>query len=294
MKDRFVGCMLGLALGDAMAAPYEGGVLERAVWALLSVGKGLVWSDDTQMSMALAGSLIRNGRVEQHDLAASWAQAMEWRRGYGPGVAKLLKKVRAGEDWRAANRAVFPDGSFGNGAAMRAAPVGLFYHRKPDLIRFEAERSAEITNAHPLGMEGAVLIAHAAAMALTGRLDLGSLREGCRLEEYSTRLEAARELLSGEPSLDEVRERLGSSVKAQESVVTAVYAFCRFQGRFEPMVEFIISLGGDTDTIAAMAGALFGAANGVRALPQDKLARLDACGELEALGAGLFRACPSG
>jgi ADP-ribosylglycohydrolase len=60
------------------------------------------------------------------------------------------------------------------------------------------------------------------------------------------------------------------------------------------MVEFIISLGGDTDTIAAMAGALFGAANGVRALPQDKLARLEACGELEALGAGLFRACPSG
>src|SRR5690349_18966772 len=120
--DRCQGCLLGLALGDALGAPYEGGPLERLLWRLSGRTRQgeMRWTDDTQMSLDLAESLAEKGALDPDDLAQRFARSYHWSRGYGPGAAKLLKRIACGADWREANRSVYPAGSYGNGGAMRA------------------------------------------------------------------------------------------------------------------------------------------------------------------------------
>ena len=292
-EERFVGAFLGLALGDALGAPHEGGPVEKLAWRLICLPHGnlLRWTDDTQMTMGLAESLIEKGGLDCGHLAGVWARGLEVLRGYGPSTRRILAAVRAGRPWQEAGREIFPQGSFGNGAAMRSAPIGLFYHDDPKALEDAAARSSEITHAHPLGVEGGVLMARAAALALepdfAPQRFLEALRAGARAEEYRSRLRQALDWLGKTPSASEVRRVLGSSVRAHESAVTALHIFCRHPEDFRAMAEYSLSLGGDTDTILSMAGGLFGARNGPEALPGDLLARLEARAELERLARGL-------
>ena len=263
LESRFVGSLLGLALGDALGARHEGG---RPGMSLVLDGGPLRWTDDTEMAMGLTHSLAEKGGLDEDHLAKTWAEGADFTRGYGGGARRLLERIRQGFDWRSSTKIVFPQGSLGNGAAMRSAPLGLFYEDPAE----PAARAAAITHAHPLGIEGGVLIARATAMALKGELDLAVLREGCREAEFRDRL-----LVAGEPhSADEVRRIFGAGVEAHRSATTAVHVAHRFHD-FMPMIEFVVSLGGDVDTIGAMAGAIFGARQGVESLPADALARLE-------------------
>ena len=298
MIERFQGALLGVALGDALGAPHEGGVIGGALWAVLGLGKGdlLRWTDDTQMTLVLAEALVDREGLNPDYLARRWADKAEWTRGYGPGAAKLLRRIRGGEDWRTANRSVFPNGSFGNGGAMRAAPLGLFYHRDVEELRGATEVATSITHAHPLGIEGGLLIARAVSLALEDPLDpsgfLETLHDFCTAEEYRSRLSLARGLLGETPSPSLVRKQLGCSIRAHESAVTAVYLFCRFRADFKEMMEFVVNLGGDTDTIGAMAGGIFGAFRGKGALPSDLLDRLEMREKIEELGE-ILHDCPA-
>ncbi len=82
---RITGSLLGLAIGDAFGAPYEGGFLERAVWALIGTRNGKRrWTDDTQMTIDVIESLVEYGGVNQEDLARRFAESYRWSSGYGP------------------------------------------------------------------------------------------------------------------------------------------------------------------------------------------------------------------
>jgi poly(ADP-ribose) glycohydrolase ARH3 len=168
--ERFQGCLLGLALGDAFNAPLEGGVIERLVWRMIgSTPQGeRRYTDDTQMSLDLAKSLIACGELDLDDVATRFAASYQWSRGYGPGAAKLLKRVRRGEAWREVNTAIFPGGSWGNGGAMRAPVIGLRCVHTPDVMEDWARGSAQVTHAHELGMQGAAMMAAATAEAVRG------------------------------------------------------------------------------------------------------------------------------
>ena len=296
LQDRYTGAMLGLALADALGARREGGAIAGYLWGAIVGGgkKALRWTDDTQMSMLLAESLLECGGVDADRLARRWADGMEGWRGYGPGARKLLQRIAKGEDWRTASRSVFPDGSFGNGAAMRAAPLGLFYRGRPEDLETAAELAASITHVHPLGIEGCVLIARAVAYVLERPFEPGSLLDrlldSSSAPEYTKRLKLARTYLDEEPRPKEVKQRLGTRVRAHESAVTAVYLFCRFNDDYRSLIEYIIMLGGDTDTIGAMAAGIFGALRGKEALPADLLDRLEARDRLDELGRALHAA----
>jgi poly(ADP-ribose) glycohydrolase ARH3 len=164
----FVGSLLGLALGDAFGAPIEGGPLGRALWSVIGTTADgrLRWTDDTQMSLDLAESLISCRSVDQDDIARRFAQGYRWSRGYGRSTARILKLVRDGVHWRAAHTRVFRNGSFGNGGAMRAPVIGLFCAHDMERVAAHARETAVITHAHPLGQEAAVLVALATALAL--------------------------------------------------------------------------------------------------------------------------------
>lgn len=293
LSDRGAGALLGLALGDALGAKLEGGILGRSIWFLVCLphGRLLRWTDDTQMSLGAAESLLDRGGVDCDDLARRWAKAASWARGYGPGTLTLLAQVRAGRSWQAASKSVFRDGSFGNGAAMRAAPFGLFYRGKRAELLVAAAEAARVTHAHPLGVEGAVLIAAATADVIEGEpLDsmFDDLEGLAKREEFRSRLAWARAALSARrPDAREVRLALGRGVAAHESAVTAIYAFARHRDDFGALTAFVAELGGDVDTIGAMSGAMFGARNGLAALPAEPLSRLEERERLDRLGRAL-------
>lgn len=281
--DRYAGCFLGLALGDALGAPHEGGLVERGLWKLLGKTRNgkIRWTDDTQMALDLAQSLLEADGLQQNLLALRFAASYRWSRGYGPGAAKLLKRIRGGQDWRQVNRAVFPDGSHGNGAAMRAPVIGLYYANRLDELDAAARKSAEITHAHPLAIEGALLVATATRAALAGVVGadlLDSAAAACGHAEFRSRLLAARSWLSdtNPPEPREVAGTLGNGMCATESCVTAVYIGARHLDlSFEELLQFAIGCKGDVDTISAMAGAIWGAANGADALPKSPLLNLE-------------------
>jgi len=267
-----------------LGAPYEGGPLERLVWRLIgrTMTGEIRWTDDTQMALDTAESLIANSTVAPDDLASRFARSYRWNRGYGPGTAKVLKQIARGTPWIEASRAVYPSGSYGNGAAMRAAVVGLFYAHAPEAELVSASRqAAQVTHAHAVGIEGAVLLAHATAGLASGSDRDSLLRDAqrfCEQDGITSRLSIAKAWLDADtaPSPRVVRDELGNGVAAAESSVTALYIAFRFlDANFTDMQEFIVTVGGDVDTIGAMAGALWGAANGATRLPDEAIARLE-------------------
>jgi poly(ADP-ribose) glycohydrolase ARH3 len=294
---RFQGCLLGLALGDALNAPFEGGVFERLLWRLIGRTKNgeVRWTDDTQMSLDVTESLVAKGGVDPDDLAARFAASYRWSRGYGPGTGKVLRRIARGEPWQRANTSVHRDGSFGNGAAMRAPVIGLFYAERPAELDDAARRSAIVTHAHPLGVEGVVLIARATAAAARAESSSEVLRaayECCHPGPMSARLAIAQEWLMSRRNVNaaEVVCHLGNGIAAVDSCATALYLALRFRDLgFIELQQMVRTLGGDADTIGAMAGAIWGAANGIPTVPLELLEKLEQRERLLALAAILCR-----
>lgn len=292
--DQFAGCMLGLATGDALGAPYEGGLLERFVWRLMgrtSDGR-LRWTDDTQMALDLAVSLLEEKGVQPDAIAKRFASSYRWSRGYGPGAARVLKRIRRGEGWEAASRAVYAEGSYGNGAAMRAPVLALFFATDRAGLLDAARASARITHAHPLGIDGALVIASAAHALLEGRSADEALKAAqatCSTPEMAERLKVVASWIgTAEPrSPRDAAVNLGNGITALTSCPTALYVALQHRSApFEEMMQFIIKCGGDVDTLGAMAGALWGIVNGAARLP---LVDLEARDELLDVAAQMFR-----
>jgi len=303
LRERFRGCMLGLALGDALGVPFEGRREVRGdqVWRAAEERPLLRYTDDTHMAIGVAESLIKCGRFEGRHMAETFARNFKeepWR-GYGPGPPRVFEKIEAGVPWDRAAETIYPGGSFGNGAAMRVAPLGLYYCRDFKLLPEAAAQQSKITHTHPLGIEGAVLQAFAVALAAlhgpipsAGEL-LARLRTLTGEEIYRSKLEEMESLL-GEPRASAVALRLGNGIEAFNSVPAAICCFLRHPGSFAEAVVEAVSLGGDTDTIAAMAGAIAGASLGVEKIPRGWLAKLENKDYLDQLAVRLWEAALKG
>lgn len=274
---QYQGCLLGTALGDVLGAPFEGGPLERFVWMLIGKTRDgrMRFTDDTRMTLDLVQSILSKRAVDPDDIAQRFADSYHWTRGYGPAAARSLKQIKRGIPWQTANKSIYQNGSFGNGAAMRAAILGLIFHNRPEEITRAATSTAIITHAHPLGVEGAIIIAHTASL-LASDTDTNAIYESllslAQFDEFVFRLKTANawQAFSDSKHSKEVRQHLGNGIAAHQSVVTAIYVALRFRSQsFLSMFDFIRQLKGDVDTIAAMSGALWGIANGVERLPNE-------------------------
>lgn len=292
--DQFLGGILGLATGDALGAPHEGGPVERLVWRLIGRTRDGCrrWTDDTQMAIDLAESLLEHKGLMPDALSTRFAASYRWSRGYGPGAARVLKRIRKGESWRTATTAVYSEGSFGNGAAMRAPVVALFFAGSRDHVLKAAETQARVTHAHPLGVEGAVLIALAAHALLERRSPcqvLDDVAHASSRPELVGRLKTVRNWMSNDsqPSARAVASQIGSGVRADASCPSALHIALRhLEKPFDEMMQFVIQCGGDVDTIGAMSGSLWGIANGAAGLPA---VNLEARDELTALATRVFQ-----
>ncbi len=288
-EDQARGCLLGLALGDAFGAPHEGGPVEQLLWAMIGrKGRLRRYTDDTQMALDIADCLIAMGTLDEDELANRFASSYRFSRGYGPSAAKVLKRIKKGERWEVASRHVHAGGSFGNGAAMRAPVLALLY--SGDELNPMVERSARITHGHPLAIAGAQLIAAACACSLR-QAGLGEFIDSAandpRFDGFRRQLNWIRE--HGITStLASIRQQLGNGMTAQTSCATALCLALRFQKQsFESLHAAAVALRGDVDTIAAMAGAIWGARHGASALPPNWLAQLEDRERIEATASRL-------
>jgi len=295
--SRFEGCLLGAALGDALGAPFEGSGPGPKDLRPLRRREVLSWTDDTQMSIAVARALLEASQEVPgpQAFAQSYVRHFEPSRGYGAGATRTLGLLAQGMPAEEASRAVFPEGSAGNGAAMRAAPIGLCYHHDLGLLE-QAVRNASVpTHPHPLGVEGARLQALAVALVLRGQDVLSGLLGAVRQRDFQQRLRLLKAFIQAGAEPFGTASQLGTGILALESVPTALYAFLRFaQEGYMKVVEFCLYLGGDTDTLASMAGALAGTALGREGLPEEYLSRLEARRELQALAQALCLRCAPG
>ncbi|MEV5575731.1 ADP-ribosylglycohydrolase family protein [Spirillospora sp. NPDC052269] len=228
------------------------------------------WSDDTEMACTIVDVLARHDRIEQDDLAARFAERMDVGRRYGVGAAELLTRVRSGHDWRVAACDSFEGkGSYGNGAAMRVAPLGAYFADDPDRAAQEAELSAEVTHVHPEGVAGAVAVAVAAAHV--ARADDPSPRDVIEIAldhtpgsgQYVRRgLRRALNLLhrTAADAPKEAAHELGngSRISAQDTVPFCLWVVATHLGEYERAVRACASVGGDMDTTAAIVGGILG------------------------------------
>lgn len=287
LHERCRGALLGAAVGDCLGAPMEGhrGAVPASVLDALDLEDGsLPFTDDTAMTIAVAESILFRKGLDEDHLAVTFAArfGQDPHRGYGPGTAALLARIaEEGSDWRSAATAQFGGrGSHGNGAAMRVAAVALEADGDPARAAELARRSATVTHAHPHGIEGAALQAAAIAIAFSSGeseqpLQVTSLFSALAAltadASYRQRLDEAQAIAATE-SFGEVAT-LGTGVAALDSVPTAVCAFALHPDSFRDAVRCAIGLGGDTDTIASMTGAMSGARVGASGIPPHWLAR---------------------
>ena len=294
LRSKFVGCLIGSAVGDALGSSFEGLWIPEARVERFS-GR---WTDDTHMMIGVAESLVANKGFDGSHMALTFIKNYEqepWR-GYASGPPRVFRWIEGGVAWNEAAKRLFGGaGSYGNGAAMRVAPVGVFYHDNQEQLRSVAYGQSRITHVHELGMEGAAIQAYAVALAAnadpSSELDshafLRKLKDFTHNEVYKRKLERVWSLLD-ETNKVRVAGELGNSVEAHNSVPTAVYCFLRNWGSFEESVLYAVSLGGDTDTIGAMAGAISGAYHGVEAIPEQWKNRLERGDHIEELAEKLW------
>jgi ADP-ribosylglycohydrolase len=257
----------GVSLGDAFGERFFGEP-ERVLSAIrarqLPPGTWH-WTDDTAMAICVTETLERHGAIDPDTLAAAFARRYgeDSRRGYGRGAHGILGEVLAGASWRRVAGAIFDgEGSMGNGAAMRVAPIGAYFADDLDAAARHSAASAEPTHAHSDGKAGAVAIAVAAAVAhgesvVTGEELLATVVE--RTPEGATRdgLRVAAQLgLSC--AVAEAADRLGTgkNVISSDTVPFCVWSAARNLGRFESAMWETVSGLGDRDTTCAIVGGI--------------------------------------
>ena len=261
---KFVGSLLGTAIGDSLGAGKEGKLDFEEVKEISSR-----YTDDTAMMIGVAESLIQCRGFDGEHMAKTFIKNYErepWR-GYGPGPPRVFSLIKQGVSWDKAAEEVYPGGSFGNGAAMRIAPIALYYHEDYEKLLELTYESSRITHTHLLAMEGAALEAYAISLSLKEEPEfLDKLKEFTKLELYKRKLETVERLLDKKEDRKEIVRELGNGIEAFNSVTTAIYSFLA-NASFTEALVYAVSLGGDTDTIGAMTGAIAGAWWGLTEIP---------------------------
>lgn len=287
--ERLAGAALGTMCGDALGMPVEGwsaqaitrdhGRLDRLLPGRLPAGH---YTDDSQMMLAILETLAAQGRLDPQHLAGRFLARFEPHRGYGGRIFGVMDRIAQGAAWDQVGT-----DSFGNGGAMRVGVLGAFHADDDAAILRAALDQCRITHHHPRGLAGAA--AQALAVGLAARLAAGG--QGRDPEEFIEQLvEAVKpldqhtagrlaRLAQMRPSKTQDAGRLltaeyACDVTAPESVPPAIGAFL-WSSSTEDAVVLAVSLGGDTDTIGAMAGALAGAYWGLGALPAQWLDHLE-------------------
>lgn len=316
--DRFRGCIIGLAVGDALGHPTE--FISSVAAIKKRYGEqGIVdfsgqgrhppgtFTDDTQMTVGVLRALIRRGQEPldvlmelMGDEFVAWSHHRENDRAPGGTCMTGCRNFEGKRAWKEAG----VKQSKGCGAAMRAAPIGLFCEDDAQLVRLAAAQSV-LTHSHPTGIASSVAAAAAVAhvarghglegllqyvIDMVGKLDAALLLElGATPElvasigtrEQLAILEKTRAAL--EQETDDVCSLLGGAWVGEEAVATALWCVLKAKGDFEESIRRGANSSGDSDSIACIAGSITGALHGYDAIPARFTGKLEKCAQLDVL-----------
>ncbi|OGA05328.1 MAG: hypothetical protein A3H35_07725 [Betaproteobacteria bacterium RIFCSPLOWO2_02_FULL_62_17] len=292
------GCLLGTAVGDALGLPYEGLSPRRRArlfpemdrYHLLPFGRGMC-SDDTEHTIMVAQALIetaqygkgfRNAEYFRSKLASRmrlWLLGLP--AGIGMATLKSILKL-----WLFLPRRWLGTFSAGNAPAMRSALIGVFWADEPELLRMHVRAATRLTHSDPKAEYAALAVAVAASLSAqsAGRIDalevarqlrsfLGA--EGAELAALIDRV--AKSVQAGETTPAFAKGmglESGVTGYAFHTVPVALHAWLAHPGNYREAVLAAIECGGDTDTVAAITGAIAGAGTGLDGLPPEWLRRL--------------------
>ncbi|MDQ3003991.1 MAG: ADP-ribosylglycohydrolase family protein [Chloroflexota bacterium] len=252
----------GLSVGDAFGelffrrSPFEAKFedLPRTTWP---------WTDDTHMALSVVEILKTYERIDQDALAKAFARRYieEPDRGYGGGAHRLLGDIATGANWREKSPKLFGSGSYGNGAAMRAAPIGGFFYNDLKRAASEAELSAEVTHAHVEGKAGAIAVAVAAAVGTNRPYPTGQdfmktvipyVPEGITRSRLNLAMQIPSDAL-----IDAMRELgSGTEISAQDTVPFCLWSAAYHLDNYEVALWWTVKGLGDLDTTCAIVGGI--------------------------------------
>jgi ADP-ribosylglycohydrolase len=292
LKDRFLGCLLGCAVGDALGAPFEG-LWSHSIPEEITLLSGYAefegyppgqYTDDTQLSVATVRAILKAGAVDPAEIAQAIARLWKSSAVIGPGGActRAALHFLKHRDWTACGA---PVGQAGNGTAMRTAVVGLYFVRQTDRLSEMAAAVSRITHQDPRSVAGGVAVAKAAQLLAVGRPT--SPERFCEeiaalMRPYEADFAA---LVRDLPRLLEVSPENAAAVIAWSgmskpefdapiitpfvipTVLAALWSVLRHPDSWPAAVAQAIRLGGDVDTLGAIVGALMGAKLGLTAIP---------------------------
>lgn len=273
----------GLATGDAFgeACSYYYDNARQTLSGNIPRLGAIRYTDDTEMASAILEVLIRLGGIDEDVLAWQFRRRFhrDAERGYGKMTRRWLERTLAGEDWRAVTSEAFGGGSFGNGSAMRVAPVGAWFCDDVAKTVMMATASAVVTHAHPEGIAGAVAVALAAAVGASRREEpaetvAAAIFQTVRTYVSEGRTAAGIAAAQKQGRAATVREAVaalgnGSDITCMDTVPFCVWNACRCLGDYREAIISTIEAGGDCDTNAAIVGGIVAAYTGSAAIPAD-------------------------
>ncbi|MGL6074456.1 MAG: ADP-ribosylglycohydrolase family protein [Fimbriiglobus sp.] len=248
-------------------------------------------TDDTAMALGIVEVLTDHGHVHQDKLAKVFARNFrrDPGRGYGPGAIRLLTSVANGGLWRLEARTLFSGmGSYGNGTAMRIAPLGAYFAEDGyQMVCDEARLASAVTHAHPEGQAGGMAVAVAAAYAWTHRgQDFSRADFFETLLTHTPKGEVYDGLRHAETIEDTMSVRGASSllgngrkVSCQDTVPFCVWMMAHHWSNYERAIWETIQVGGDIDTNCAIIGGVVVLNTGLTSLPAAWLAKREAIRE---------------
>ncbi len=253
------------------------------------------YTDDTAMARQVADSIISMRSVDSTDMAKRFVKEYfnHPTRGYGQAVIYVFKKLSeesCANPFGPAGQQFDGSGSYGNGAAMRVHPVGLWCYEKSDEAIFEeVTKTAKITHTNPDGVNGAILQTAAVSWALSGlppdeiRKRAYALCQKFDKPDNEETLTYVKQMKAVDRAIDErttdvkkLVDDIGNDVSAIHSVPPAIYSFLASvdheakgddTNAFEKTLKLAMTFGGDSDTICTMAGAIAGAYYGESGIP---------------------------
>ena len=268
MLDRARGCAVGAAVGDALGMPLEFDFARPPQRLVREMQKGRLpagsFTDDTEMALALAESLLHRCPLDPVDLAGRF---VVWYQAGPPDVglhtSRVLSRVATGQPWTEAAQSVQrhkPD-SAGNGSVMRCWPVALAHWDDLDSLLADSRLQSRVTHPHPECGTGSAFTNATIYHLLRG---MAPAQAVARAVGEADLPEPLRLVIHAAPGLH--RDELANSGWVRHTLESATWGLLT-TASFEEAVVQVVNLGGDADTAGAVVGALAGAAYGLGAVP---------------------------
>lgn len=290
----FLPILYGLALGDALGWPVEFKRLDdiRARYGpqgIIEPPDPALFTDDTQMTLAVAEALIEAGDADTETLMDAVSRKfVAWSRhpdtpGRAPGSTCLrgVGNLERGMNWREAGIRE----SKGCGSAMRAAPLGYFYQHDPVRLFEIAHAVGYATHQHPAADAAATAAAYLVKLALDGEhpseftLALLALCDGIS-DEFDAAIQRVHDVLD-RADTDAAIRRIGEGWVGDEAVALAIYCCLKHPDDYAAAIRLGANIDGDSDSVACITGGIMAARLGMGAIPPAWIARLERKPELD-------------